>query len=388
MPSFTSREASLYSKSKIQEQLDKILSEQLSMMKQQQQPQQQQFNNKPNQSNQNNKFYYKTDPQRQTPATVGYQMPNSTPQMISSEDAGSNKSVGGGGVALANRKNMVPRIQHLLFNFDYIDLKKNQIEVLTSDTQAILYAQIVNRTDIFKGINGGAIYLHAKTSLYLNLDNYSNFLCLTGSNEANIDSLCSNGWTVSFWIKVNTSLKKYRLSNHIDLWNENFGNFFNSNKVSYLSLFDKTLLKIDNMFEPRVVDNSKFFTLRLSSFEIRVEFLYKRKFWSIQQSIVWKSEWTMITLTWQEFDGLSVYVNSVRLLCQQSFDYYSPNEPFSAFKPGVKNEKFKRSQNIFGSSANGFNSSAYGSTIFIGINNKLVILKVNKIKFLLLFLFC
>lgn len=137
-----------------------------------------------------------------------------------------------------------------------------------------------------------------------------------------------------------------------------------------MSLFDKTLLKIDNMFEPRVADNSKFFTLRLSSFEIRVEFLYKRKFWSIQQAIVWKSEWTMITLTWQEFDGLSVYVNSVRLLCQQSFDYYSPNEPFANLKTssgGIitsKNEKFKRSQN---------NSTNYGSTIFIGINNKLVI---------------
>lgn len=141
-------------------------------------------------------------------------------------------------------------------------------------------------------------------------------------------------------------------------------------KVSYLSLFDKTLLKIDNLHEQHVSDNSKFFVLRLSSFEMRIEFLYRRKFWSIQQSIVWKSEWTMITLTWQEFDGLSVYVNSVRLLCQQTFDYYSPNEPFSNFK-GSRGDKYnKRSQSMFSSTNN--NSTGFGSTIFIGINNKMV----------------
>lgn len=97
---------------------------------------------------------------------------------------------------------MSAKIEHLLLNFDYIDLRKNQIEVLTSNTQAILYAKIVNRTDIFKGVSGGAIYLHSKTSLYLNLNNHSSHLCLTSLAEVGHDVACANGWTVSFWIKV------------------------------------------------------------------------------------------------------------------------------------------------------------------------------------------
>lgn len=132
--------------------------------------------------------------------------------------------------------------------------------------------------------------------------------------------------------------------------------------MSYLSLFDKTLLKVDNFYDQQIADHSKFFTLRLSSFEIKIEFLYKRKLWSIQQSVVWKSEWTMLTLTWQEFEGLSLYVNSVRLLCQQTFEYYSPNEQYSSSK--MKVDKYKRSQIYV--------NNTYGSILFIGINNKLV----------------
>lgn len=229
---YTSRpETSLYSKSKIQEQLDKILAEQLSIIKQQQQQQQQQIK-QPSDQQTGNKYYQSDSessvatnapgswPEMNSPAQPPQPQPpaqHSPPMLVYGGDDfmgyNNNSKPSAGAVIqppqlplfpLPNRKNPVARIHHLLFNFDYIDLKKNQIEVLTSDTQAILYAQIINRTDIFKGINGGAIYLHAKTSLYLNLEDYSNSLCLTGSNEPNIESICSNGWTVSFWIKAST----------------------------------------------------------------------------------------------------------------------------------------------------------------------------------------
>lgn len=239
------------------------------------------------------------------------------------------------------------KIDHLLINFDYIDVRKNQIEVLTSDKNVIFYARILNRTDVFKGIKNGAIYLHSKTSIYLNLNNHSADLCLTSLTEP----ACSHGWTVSFWVKV-----------------------------SYLTLFDKTLLKVDNFQDNRVDDGSKFFLLRLSSFDMKVEFLYKRKLWSISQSIMWKSEWTMLTFTWSEFEGISVYVNSVRLLCQQTYEYYSINDLFSLVtktnRPGgansAENIKYNSDKILFKRSTGGNTTSGpLSSTIFIGINNKI-----------------
>ena len=89
----------------------------------------------------------------------------------------------------------------------------------------------------------------------------------------------------------------------------------------------------------------------------------------------------MLTLTWQEFDGLSVYVNSVRLLCQQAFEYYAPNEMLfpTSLKAGPNkndNKYNKRSQANSTTSSPNMTSMPpqnLGSTLFIGINNKVVL---------------
>ena len=38
---------------------------------------------------------------------------------------------------------------------------------------------------------------------------------------------------------------------------------------------------------------------------------------------MWKSEWTMLSVTWSEFEGVTVYLNGRKLLCQQTYDYYA-----------------------------------------------------------------
>lgn len=206
----TKRENSLFSKSKIQEQLDKILSEQSSLIKQLK------SNNNTKTSNKATD-YYTTSAFRTTKLVVPSQTSFLTPfnsqiqtQPLTFQQQQQQQQqtvVNEPQSSFTPNNNRVPvtsssKIQHLLFNFDYIDPKKNHIEVLTSDTQSILYARIINRTDIFKGVNGGAIYLHSKTSLYLNLNNHSSHLCLTSLTDSLIDPVCANGWTISFWIKV------------------------------------------------------------------------------------------------------------------------------------------------------------------------------------------
>lgn len=177
------------------------------------------------------------------------------------------------------------------------------------------------------------------------MDEHSNDLCLTSSfklfkypttaiNEAKINEManldCSKGWTVSFWIKV-----------------------------SNLAFFDKTILKTDNLNEfsttNRINKNSKFFILKLSSFDIKTQFLYKKKLWTINQSIVWNSEWTMISLTWNEFEGLNLYMNDKKIICKQAFEYSAMQKDYLNYL------NFFSIENI----------SSEPGTIFIGFNGLL-----------------
>lgn len=215
------------------------------------------------------------------------------------------------------------KLNHLLITFDNIDTRKNTIEVFTPNRGSNLNLKILNRTDIFKGIKSGAVYLHSKTSFILNLMDKSSDFCLTSLAER--DLTCSNGWSVNFWIKI-----------------------------SYLNLFDKTLLKVDNFVNNKIDHLSKYFLLRVSSYEIKIEFLYKRKLWSVNQNVIWKSEWSMLSFTWSEFDGITVYINGKKLFCQQGFDYYPLND---------------KSEDILDPIKRSFNYST--GIIYIGLNNKL-----------------
>ena len=338
LSSLTEPTESRSSKSKIQEQLDKILVEQTSLIK----------------SRNSTKTVQKT-PKTTTaiPSKLLYEF-------------------------LKNNLNDMSKIDHLLINFDHIDLKANTLEVLTSDKSLIFYMKIMNRTDIFKGIKNGAAYLHAKTNFVLNLNERASDLCLTSSlgktnnknrlnklnsnlNELKYDMSCGNGWTVSFWIKV-----------------------------SNLNLFDKTIVKVDNLVNNRIDDYSKFFILKLSNFDLKIQFLFKRKLWTVNQNIIWKSEWTMITLTWSEFEGITIYVNDKKLLCQQMFEYYSTKE--DSVSELAKNENSAVNGKSSAQSYNSFNSqssqtidqeyekfkkrsyadpnSATPGVIYIGLNNK------------------
>ena len=214
--------------------------------------------------------------------------------------------------------NPARKIEYLRVSFDHIDSKTNTFEVGTSRKNLFFSMKINNRTDIFKGVQNGAVYLHSKTSFVLNLNEYALDMCLTSSpnklhstarsknkkhkssssnSQPKFDVSCENGWTVSFWIKV-----------------------------SNLNLFDKTILKVDNIVDNQIEDFSKFFVLKLSNFDIKIQFLYKKKLWTVNQNLAWKSEWTMLTLTWSEFEGITVYLNDKKLLCQQIYEYYAVKE--------------------------------------------------------------
>ena len=269
------------------------------------------------------------------------------------------------------KNNSLKKIDHLLVSFDYIDLKTNTMEVSTSNRDTNFEMKIMNRTDIFKGVKNGAVYLHSKTSFTLNLNEYASDFCLTSSfNNPNTfrpknkkiklpliqqvhDYTCDRGWTISLWVKVTN-----------------------------LNLFDKTILKVDNLINNQIADFSKFFVLKLSNFDIKVQFLYKKKLWTVSQNIIWKSEWTMVTLTWSEFEGITVYLNDKKLLCQQIYEYYSPRDENENMNNGNKNE------NLFlGGKAYNFeskiekeaafeklrkrsrDSAALAGLIYIGLNN-------------------
>src|SRR5437868_4557279 len=77
------------------------------------------------------------------------------------------------------------------------------------------------------------------------------------------------------------------------------------------------------------MEGSKFFILKLSNFDMKVQFLYRRKLWTVLQNVIWKSEWTMLTFSWSEFEGITIYVNDKKLLCQQLYEYYK-SEPLAS----------------------------------------------------------
>ena len=87
-------------------------------------------------------------------------------------------------------------------NFDYVNIAMNSLEVATSREDVKFQMEIVNRTDIFKGIQNGAVYLHAKTGFMLDLAEHANDFCLTSRVSEGVDLSCSKGWSVSFWFKI------------------------------------------------------------------------------------------------------------------------------------------------------------------------------------------
>lgn len=183
-----------------------------------------------------------------------------------------------------------PQINSLHINFDNINIAMNSIEVESSQKDVKFQMDIVNRTDIFKGIREGAVFLHPNTGFLLNLAEHANDFCLSSrAIEGGVDEACARGWSVSFWFKI-------------------------FNRV----LFDKTMVQVDNR------EAGKIFAIKVSSHRIRIQFLYESKLWSVEKELVWLSEWSMLTVTWTEFEGLTVYVNNKLISYQQSFEYYSP----------------------------------------------------------------
>ena len=91
-------------------------------------------------------------------------------------------------------------------------------------------------------------------------------------------------------------------------------------------------------------EDGKFFALKVSRHKIRIQFLYKSKLWSVEQEIIWLSEWSMLTVTWTEFEGLTVYVNDKLIRNQQSFEYYSLQ---TEQKISIFEEELAESQLVF-----------------------------------------
>jgi hypothetical protein len=241
----------------------------------------------------------------------------------------------------ANQAN--DKLDKLLIDFDNIDRKRNTIQVKSSLNNTQFAMRIFNRTDVFKGVRNGAIYLHSKTNFMLNLNQHSSDFCLTSQR---LNSACSNGWTVSFWIKI-----------------------------SNLNLFDKTILKVDNLNTNRVDFNSKFFLIKLTNFDLRVQFLYKRKLWTIVQNVLWKSEWTLLTLTWSEYDGITLYINEKKLLCQQLYDYYSMRDDLTRRDDFLVSSGRKPSD-VYNEATDTYSKRSFGNelqsgVIYIGLNNQL-----------------
>ena len=222
------------------------------------------------------------------------------------------------------------QINTLLITFDFINIVDNTLKVQTSEETVNFNIKVYNKTDIFKGIKNGAVYLHSKTNFNLDLKENKNDFCITSeiSKEFNkTDIACSNGWTISFWIKI-------------------------FNKIN----FDKTIIQIDN------ASNNKFISFRLSNNRIKIQNLFNQKLWEINQNFSWKSEWTMFTLSWTEFEGLTIYVNDKLFSNEQSFEYYSPFNSKNRFSFNTRRE-FDYS-----------NIKGHGSSvILIGLNNQVEI---------------
>ena len=275
------------------------------------------------------------------------------------------------------------KLNYLSINFDHINVRNNTSKVLSSLSDLTFDLNIVNRTDIFKGVRNGAIYLHSKTYFTLNLNEHIENFCITSVNaknklmqfrkqnikiiEPNINSdACEQGWTISFWIKV-----------------------------SNLNLFDKTIIRVDTFSNrPLKQYNSnimKYLIIRISNFDIRAQFLYKKKLWTLTQNVIWKSEWSQLSITWHEFEGITVYINERKIVCQQHFEFYNHKEDrnkMGSFNFGDSFNDFLNIQTYLSKSVAFFDSETYNnasgsnfmninnnnnniqSLIYIGLNNK------------------
>jgi len=139
---------------------------------------------------------------------------------------------------------------------------------------------------------------------------------------------------------------------------------------------------VDNLINNQIDDFSKFFVLKLSNFDIKIQFLYKKKLWTVNQNIMWKSEWTMLTLTWSEFEGITVYLNDKKLLCQQMYEYYNVRDEADNMNGGNKNDNlflggkaYNFENNVAKEAAfeklrkRSRDSAALAGLIYIGLNN-------------------
>jgi hypothetical protein len=179
------------------------------------------------------------------------------------------------------------------------------------------------------------------------LKNFRQHNIKTIEPSSNNDS-CDQGWTVSFWIKV-----------------------------SNLNLFDKTIIRVDTFSNKPLkqynTNSMKYLIIRISNFDIRTQFLYKKKLWTLTQNVIWKSEWSQLSITWHEFEGITVYINERKIICQQHFEFYNHKEDknkMSSFNFGDSISEFLNFQNIFTKSVTYFDSETNSSSInFINANN-------------------
>ena len=273
------------------------------------------------------------------------------------------------------------KLNQLSISFDHINVRNNTLKAISLLNNLTFDVNIINRTDIFKGVRNGAVYLHSKTYFTLNLHDHIDNFCITSTNsknklkrlkhqnlktfeQININDSCEQGWTISFWIKV-----------------------------SNLNLFDKTIIRVDT-FSNRPLKQynlnlMKYLIIRISNFDIRSQFLYKKKLWTLTQNVIWKSEWSQLTFTWHEFEGLTIYINERKIFCQQQYDFYShkedKNNKMNSFNFADNYNDFLGYQYLFtkttslfdteniGSNTNGTNTIANSniqSLIYIGLNNK------------------
>jgi hypothetical protein len=97
---------------------------------------------------------------------------------------------------------------------------------------------------------------------------------------------------------------------------------------------------------------------------------------------MWKSEWTMLTLTWSEFEGITVYLNDKKLLCQQMYEYYNVRDEADNMNGGNKNDNlflggkaYNFENNVAKEAAfeklrkRSRDSAALAGLIYIGLNN-------------------
>ncbi|CAF0891184.1 unnamed protein product [Brachionus calyciflorus] len=198
---------------------------------------------------------------------------------------------------ILNKKQEVKdkKLENLFINFDTINLVQNTIEVRTSSIENLtIWSKLENKTDIFRGIRNGALYLHSRT--------------------------------------------------------------------------------MDNFLDGKIDHLSKYLLIKVSSWDLRVDFLYRRKYWVFNQAYVWKPEWNMMTVTWSEFEGLNIFINGKKLFTQQNYEYYSSNDIYGTMSGFNRLDDLieeNRLQRYLEKRSFRNQSQTTTSVIFIGLSNKL-----------------